>query len=72
LKNGESNMMIREPQVLYDAKGHKTHVVLPFVQYQAMIELMEDALDLKAMKEVESEKSIPWKQAMKQLSRRKR
>ena len=65
-------MMIREPQVLYDAKGHKTHVVVPFIQYQTMIELMEDALDLKAMKEVESEKSIPWKQAMKQLSRRKR
>lgn len=64
-------MMIREPQVLYDARGNKTHVVLPIVQYKAMIELMEDALDLKAMKEVESEKSIPWKQAMKQLSRRK-
>lgn len=64
-------MIIREPQVLYDAKGKKTHVVLPFVQYKAMIELMEDALDLKAMKEVESEKSIPWKQAMKKLSRRK-
>ena len=50
---------VKEAQVLYDAKGRKTHVVLPFKTYEKLLEYLEDFEDLQAMKEVEHEKPIP-------------
>ena len=63
---------IKEAQVLYDAKGKKTHVLLPFKSYQKIIEYLDDLDDLKAIKEVEKEVSIPWEEAKKILSKRRK
>jgi DNA-directed RNA polymerase subunit F len=60
---------IKEPQVLYDVKGRKTHVVLPFRTYERLLEYLENFEDLQAMKEVEHEKPIPWEEAKKILAK---
>jgi hypothetical protein len=62
--------IIKEPQVLYDARGRKTHVVLPITTYKELLERLEDAEDLKAIKEVEHEKTIPWSEVKKQLRKK--
>ena len=49
-------MHVKEAQVLYDVRGKKTHVLLPYKKYEKILELLEDAMDLKAMDEVEHEK----------------
>jgi hypothetical protein len=63
---------VKEAQVLYDAKGRKTHVLLPFKTYEKLLEYLEDFEDLQAMKEVEDEPDIPWEEAKKRLSKKKR
>ena len=63
-------MRVKEEQVLYDAKGRKTHIILPFEKNEELLERLEDAQDLKAMKQVESEKNIPWETAKKKLRKR--
>jgi hypothetical protein len=63
---------VKEAQVLYDAKGRKTHVLLPFKTYEKLLEYLEDFEDLQAMKEVEHEKPIPWEEAKRILAKRRR
>ena len=65
-------MQVKEAQVLYDVRGKKTHVVLPIKKYEEILERLEDALDLKAMDEVEDEKTIPWEKAKRLLKKRLR
>lgn len=50
---------IKEQQILYDAKGKKTHILIPFKTYEKLLEYLEDLEDIQAMKEVEHEKSVP-------------
>lgn len=64
--------LVKEAQVLYDAKGKKSHVVLPYRKYEQLLELIEDSLDLRAMREVEHEKTIPWEIAKRKLKRHSR
>lgn len=64
--------VMKEAKVLYDAKGRKTHVLLPFKSYQKLLEYMEDLEDIQAMKEVEHEKPIPWEEAKKILAKRRK
>lgn len=52
--------IVREAQVLYDARGRKTHVVLPIQKYKDLLERLQGVEDIKAIKEVEHEKRIPW------------
>lgn len=66
------NLKIKEAQVLYDAKGNKTHVLVPYKKYQEVIDMLEDIEDLALMKEVENEKSIPWEVVKKKLDKKKR
>jgi hypothetical protein len=63
---------VKEAQVLYNARGRKTHVVLPIKTYEKLLEYLEDVDDLQAMKEVEHEKSIPWEEAKKILAKRRK
>ena len=63
---------VKEAQVLYDAKGKKTHVLLPFKTYEKLLEYLEDFDDLQAMKEVEHEKPISWEEAKKILAKRRK
>ena len=52
--------MIKEAKVLYDGKGGKTLVPLPYKRYAELLAYLEDADDLRAMKEAESdEPNIP-------------
>jgi uncharacterized protein YxeA len=60
---------IREEQVLYNARGKKTHVLIPFKRYEKLMEYLEDLEDLQAMKEVENEPDIPWEEVKKSLTR---
>ncbi|MDI6803605.1 MAG: hypothetical protein QME58_07135 [Bacteroidota bacterium] len=66
------SLKIKETQVLYDAKGKKTHVLLSYKKYQEFIEMFEDMEDLALMKEVEKEKSIPWEVVKKNLDKKKK
>ena len=58
---------VKEEQILYDARGRKTHVVLPVKKYEELLERLEDLNDLWAMRQVEAEKSITWQNAKKKL-----
>ena len=64
--------LVKEAQVLYDAKRKKSHVLLPYRKYEQLLELIEDSLDLRAMREVEHEKTIPWEIAKRKLKRHSR
>jgi len=63
---------VKEEQVLYDARGKKTHVLMPFKRYEKLMEYLEDLDDLHAMKEVEDEPDIPWEEVKRRLSKKKR
>ncbi len=52
-------MVVKEARVLYDVRGKKTHVVLPVKMYEEILERLEDAEDIKAIKAVMHEKTIP-------------
>lgn len=62
---------VKETQVLYDARGKRTHIVLTIKKYKELIERIEDAEDIKAINAVEHEKTIPWSEVKKQLHRKK-
>lgn len=65
------NLKIKEAQVLYDAKGNKTHVLLPYKKYEKLIEHIEDLEDIEAAKEVEHEEDIPWEEVKKRFTKKK-
>lgn len=65
-------MIVKEAQVLYDARGKKSQVLLPYKKYEEILELLKDAYDSKAMDEVENEKSIPWEEAKRKIKKRSR
>ena len=65
-------MKIKEAKVLYDASGKKAHVMLPIKVYQKLLEVIEDAQDIRAMKEAtSSEPNIPWEEVKKRISTEK-
>jgi hypothetical protein len=63
-------MRAKEGQILYDARGRKTHVVLRFRKYEEILRRLEDADDAKAMRQVELEKGISWKAAKSKLRKK--
>jgi hypothetical protein len=63
-------MKVQEAQILYDVRGKKSHVVLPIKQYEEILELLEDAADIKAIKAVMHEKTTPWAEVKKQLRKK--
>lgn len=66
------NLKIKEAQVFYDAKGNKTHVLLPYKKYQLFLEMLEDMEDIKSIEEVRSEPDIPFEEVKKKFLKRKR
>lgn len=62
---------VKEQLAIYDSNGRKTHVVLPVKQFQELLERLEDSEDLKLMKQVESEKSIPWREIKRKYYKKK-
>jgi len=63
------NLHIKEAQVLYNARGKRTHVLLPFNAYVKLLEYLEDLEDIQAIKEVEHERLVPWEKAKRILSK---
>jgi hypothetical protein len=63
-------MRAKEGQILNDARGRKTHVVLPFRKHEEIFRCLEDADDVKAMRQVEHEKGISWKAAKNKLRKK--
>jgi len=53
------------PRYVTDEKGMKTEVILPISEYY---ELLEDLEDLAIVAQRKEEKSIPFDEAMKELS----
>ncbi len=63
-------MQVKEAQVLYDVRGKKTHVVLPIKKYEEILERLDDAEDIKAIKAVMHEKTMPWSDVKKRLRKK--
>ncbi len=61
---------VKEPQVLYDARGRKSYILMPYNRYKKMLEFLEEAIDLKATKKVKLEKTLPWKEVKRKLNKR--
>jgi hypothetical protein len=64
--------MIKEAEVLYDARGKKRKVILPYKKYEELLERLEDAYDIAKMNEVRAQATTPWRDARKKLLRKKR
>lgn len=56
-------------QFITDNKGHKSAVIIPFYIYQKIINILEDAEDLRDFKRIKKEKSIPYDNYRQQRSR---
>ncbi len=63
---------VREAEIVYDSKGRKKSVILPYKAYREAMTYLEDLDDLQAMKEVEHEKPIPWEEAKRILAKRRK
>ena len=63
---------VKDTQVLYDVRGKKSHVLIPYNTYQRLLGRLEDAEDIKAIKEVIHEKTIPWSKVKKELHKKHR
>ncbi len=54
-------------KIVYNNKGQKKEVIIPYSKYLKLMEMLEDLDDLKAMKEVEFEETVPWEQVKEEL-----
>ncbi len=57
IKYGHSDVVeefVKEAEIVYDSKGRKKKVILPYKAYLEAIAYIEDVDDLRAMKEAES------------------
>jgi hypothetical protein len=63
---------VKENEILYDAKGRKSHILLSYKRYESLIEQIEDLEDLKAINEVRSEPDIPFEEVKKKILKKKR
>ena len=64
--------ILKEAHVLYNAKGKKTHVLLPFNSYKKLLEYLEDFEDIRAMKEVGHEPDVPFDDVKRRLAKKER
>ena len=53
-------LLLKEAEVFYDSRGRKKKVILPYETYREIMDRLEDADDLRAVKEAETnEPDIP-------------
>lgn len=48
------------PQFLTDPDGKPTSVMLPFAEYEALMEYLEDMEDIADARQAMNEPTIPW------------
>lgn len=53
-------MIDMNEQFITDTKGHKSAVIIPFIVYQKIIDVLEDAEDLLDFKKLMSEKTVSY------------
>jgi hypothetical protein len=70
--NASATRFVSEAEIVYDSKGRKRSVILPYRAYREAMAYLEDLDDLQAMKEVEHEKPIPWEEAKRILAKRRK
>jgi len=54
-------------KIVYDKRGRKKEVIIPYTAYRKLLALLEDLDDLNAMKEVEFEETVSWEQVKDEL-----
>ncbi len=63
--------MTMRPQFVVDKKGRKKSVLLPYKDYQELIELAQDVIDAKLIDEVRNEPTVSWEEVKKREDRRR-
>jgi hypothetical protein len=63
---------VKEKEILYDAKGRKSHVLLSYNRYKKLTEYIENLEDIKAIEEVRNEPDIPFEEVKKKIFKKKR
>jgi hypothetical protein len=63
---------IKEAEVLYDARGKKKKVILPYKTYEEMKALIDDAYDNAMIDEVVDRPTAPYRDVRRKLFPRKR
>lgn len=53
-------MTALHPQFVTDPDGKRLSVLLPIEEYEALLEALEDAEDLRDARAVQDEPSLPW------------
>jgi hypothetical protein len=56
-------------EFITDSQGRVVKVVLPVQEYQRLLEAIEDEGLLRAMKEVENQRSLSWDEALAELEK---
>jgi hypothetical protein len=64
--------LVLDEKIVYDKKGRKKDIILPYSQYCQLMELLKDLQDLADMKEVESDELVSWKTVKSNLKAEKK
>ena len=59
--------LVREAEVLYDARGNKKKVILPYKIYEELRAKVDDAYDNEKMDEVASNPRLPYRKARRKI-----
>lgn len=59
----KSAQTVKEAQILYDARGRKKQVLLPYETYTRLLEYLNDAYDNRKMGEVEKQERVRCREA---------
>lgn len=62
-------MIALHPEYIIDEKAHKKAVVLPFVEWEKVLEDIEELEDIRAFDKAKAEKDeiLPFDQAIKEI-----
>jgi hypothetical protein len=68
--NQKGDTMTTKPKFVYDESGNRVEVILAIQDYQAMLEMVEDAEDSAIFDERRHEETIPWETVKAKLMNR--
>lgn len=63
-------MIIKDVQILYDAKGKRSHVLMPIERYEEILRSIEDAEDRAAVRATAHDKTQAWADVKKRLKKK--
>jgi len=65
------NLKLQEPQVIYNAQGKRTFVLIPYEEYEELLEKIEDIDDTKVAKKRRLEQDVPFEEVEKRYTARR-